>query len=229
MPHPDVIAEKHRLVAEIAGALSNPVRLRILGALGQREQSVDQLADRLGLTGGNASAQLRVLARVHLLRDRREGRRVFYRLAGPEVLQILLAMQDAAAKLTPGFREMVRTHLGDPRVLSADEAEGLVARAQSGELQLVDVRSATDHAAAHLPGAVSVPLSVLQDRDESAVPLDRERPVVVYCRGRYCLAAAEAVGHLEAMGFHVTNLFAGVTEVASLGVDLVAEERAPVK
>lgn len=228
MPHPDVVAQKHRLVAEIAGALSNPVRLRILGALGQREQSVDELADRLGLTRGNASAQLRALHRAHLLRDRREGRRVYYRLAGPEVMQVLLTLQDAAAHLTPGFRELVRAHLGEPHALDASEADALVARVRAGEVQLVDVRSAADHAAAHLPGAVSVPLERLARRDAREVPLEPSRPVVLYCRGTYCLAAAEAVGHLEAMGFDVTNLFAGVSEMASLGVELVKDVRSPV-
>jgi rhodanese-related sulfurtransferase len=45
--------------------------------------------------------------------------------------------------------------------------------------QLVDVLPEAEHAEAHLPGAISLPLKQLDA--QSAAALDRERPVVVYC------------------------------------------------
>jgi rhodanese-related sulfurtransferase len=45
--------------------------------------------------------------------------------------------------------------------------------------QLVDVLPEAEHAEAHLPGAISLPLKQLDA--QSAAALDRERAVVVYC------------------------------------------------
>lgn len=45
--------------------------------------------------------------------------------------------------------------------------------------QLVEVLGPREYAEAHLPGALNIPLSKL-DR-ETAAPLTRERPVIVYC------------------------------------------------
>ena len=56
-----------------------------------------------------------------------------------------------------------------------DEVQRLVA--EGG--QLVEVLPAEEYAAEHLPGAISLPLKELDA--QTAIRLDRERPVVVYC------------------------------------------------
>jgi phage shock protein E len=45
--------------------------------------------------------------------------------------------------------------------------------------QVVEVLPADDYAPAHLPGALNLPLRELDE--QHAAPLDRARPVVVYC------------------------------------------------
>lgn len=49
-----------------------------------------------------------------------------------------------------------------------------------GGAQVMDVRTANEHAAGHIAGAAHVPLERL---DQDAGELDSSRPVVVYCRG----------------------------------------------
>ena len=57
--------------------------------------------------------------------------------------------------------------------------------------QVVDVRTPAEHAAGHIAGSTHVPLERLS---EDARELDREQPLVVYCRGgNRSEAAAEAL------------------------------------
>jgi rhodanese-related sulfurtransferase len=60
---------------------------------------------------------------------------------------------------------------------SIDVAE--VQRRLARGAQLVDVLPPTEYAEEHLPGAINIPLKSLDAT--SAAPLDRHRPVIVYC------------------------------------------------
>jgi len=68
-------------LAEIAQALGHAHRLELLEHLGQGERNVEHLAERAGLTLANASRHLQLLRRAGLVVGRRDGKRVFYRLA----------------------------------------------------------------------------------------------------------------------------------------------------
>ena len=56
----------------------------------------------------------------------------------------------------------------------------MVQRLVAEGAQLVDVLPSKEHAEAHLPAAISVPLWALE-RHRAARELDRARPVIVYC------------------------------------------------
>src|SRR6202162_4567215 len=77
-------------LAEIAQALGHAHRLEMLEHLGQGERSVEDLAARTGLTLANCSRHLQLLRRAALVEGRREGKRVFYHLAGEDVVIGLL-------------------------------------------------------------------------------------------------------------------------------------------
>ena len=70
--------------------------------------------------------------------------------------------------------------------MTAEQAEGVeldpsaAAELIDGGAQVVDVRTAEEHAAGHIEHAVHMPLERL---DAEVSELDRERPVVFYCRG----------------------------------------------
>ncbi len=61
-------------------ALADPTRVRILAVLAEGEQCVSALASRLNMTPSAISHQLRYLRRMHLVRRRRQGKRVLYAL-----------------------------------------------------------------------------------------------------------------------------------------------------
>jgi len=85
----------------------------------------------------------------------------------------------------------------------------LLNRVRDGLVTVVDVRPPEEYAAGHVPGAINVPLSALDDRLAS-LPLDRE--VVAYCRGPYCVLAYDAVARLRSKGFKARRLQDGFPE-----------------
>jgi len=216
MDRPQKVALKNEEAAKIAQALANPVRLKLLGALNQREMHVDELAARLGLPRGNTSAQLRGLHRAGLVAARRDGRRVFYRLSDPAVASLLVTVQATASRTSAVFQTLLRDHFGEVTPLEAEQLVALLDEVDAGRVRLLDVRAPDDHAAAHLPGAENLPLPRLEAEGPEAFGLDPAQPIAVYCRGRYCVAAADATALLRAKGFTVTNLFASAGEALSL-------------
>jgi len=78
-------------LAQIAHALAHAHRLELLEHLGQGERSVEDLAARASLTIANASRHLQLLRRAALVEGRRAGKRVYYRLAGDDVVVGLLS------------------------------------------------------------------------------------------------------------------------------------------
>jgi rhodanese-related sulfurtransferase len=84
--------------------------------------------------------------------------------------------------------------------------------------QLVDVRADHEWDAGHLPGATHIALPELAARAEE---IDRERPVIVYCRGdnRSDMAASA----LSEAGYDAVKLSEGATGWEEEGLDLEPE------
>ena len=102
----------------------------------------------------------------------------------------------------------------EPQEVSREEAQELVA----GGAQLVDVRAEHEWDAGRIEGASHLPLAELAGR---AGELDKERPVVLYCRGgNRSTMAAEA---LSAEGFDAVKLSEGIVGWAEAGLPLEPE------
>lgn len=67
-------------------ALADETRLRMLGLLGVREMCVCEVMVALNLTQPTASHHLGLLENAGLVKARKEGKWVFYRVAGPGLL-----------------------------------------------------------------------------------------------------------------------------------------------
>ena len=80
---------------------------------------------------------------------------------------------------------------------------------------MLDVRPAEEYRAAHIAGAVSLPLKELEKR-LGGLPADQD--VVAYCRGPYCVLAPEAVQLLRARGYRAMALGDGVAEWRAQGL-----------
>lgn len=79
---------------EVLASLAHPTRLLIVCLLLERERYVQELLEQLGSTKGNISQHLRVLEQQGHLASRKEGNRVFYRVAEPRLQRLVRTLQD---------------------------------------------------------------------------------------------------------------------------------------
>lgn len=194
--------------ARVGKALGSGKRLELLDLLAQGERTVEALARaaELGLT--TASAHLQALKQANLVATRREGTKVYYRLAGADVAALYALVRTVASAHLPDVEAARAAYLGpdDAEHVSRDE---LLHRARSGDVVVLDVRPREEYQAGHIPGAVSIPVEELADK-LGDIPADQE--VVAYCRGAYCVLAHDAVRLLTAHGRTARRLADGMLE-----------------
>jgi rhodanese-related sulfurtransferase len=195
--------------ARVGHALSHPTRLRLVSLLAQGEKSVEILAERSGQPFASVSAHLKILRDARLVQTRRAGRQIIYALGGPSVEALWLALRAVAEAELPEVRELTARFTRDPATLDRLDTPALLEAVSSGQLLLLDLRPPDEYAAAHLPGARSVPLAELERR---LAELPRDREVVAYCRGPYCVMAVEGVALLRRHGLPARRLLQGVPE-----------------
>ena len=194
--------------ARVGKALSSPKRLELIDLLAQTERTVDALARAAGLGVTTCSAHLQTLKQANLVTTRKDGTKVFYRLAGADVAGLYARMQAVAAAHLPDVVAARTAYLGPADTEPVDRDE-LLHRVKVGQVTVLDVRPAEEYAAGHIPGAISIPLEQLADR-LADLPADAE--VVAYCRGAYCVLAHDAVRLLTAHGRHARPLADGMLE-----------------
>jgi len=205
----------------IGKVLASRSRLLLLDLLSQSEKPVETLAEQAGLTVPNASNHLRELRAASLVRTRRAGQHVFYRLASPAVRELLRSLQDVAHENLAEVRELVGDFYQDPDGLEAVDIETLNRRVQAGDVIVLDVRPPDEYAAGHIPGAVSLPIAELEQRLRE---LPRDREIVAYCRGPYCLFSRQAVERLRSHGLRAYRMEEGVSEWQERGFPAVVGE-----
>ena len=86
--------EQVQRLADVFKVLGDPTRVRIIQALSAGELCVCDLAEVLGMTQSAISHQLRVLRALQIVRNRRDGKEVFYSLDDEHVLQLLTQAYD---------------------------------------------------------------------------------------------------------------------------------------
>jgi rhodanese-related sulfurtransferase len=205
-------------LAEIAQALGHAHRLELLEHLGQGERSVEDLAARAGLTLANTSRHLQLLRRAALVEGRRDGKRVYYRLAGEEaVVGLLLALSRVGERNSAEIARVMASYFRARDEFEPVSRGELLDRLRLGTATVLDVRPEDEFANGHLPDALNIPLSQLERR-LAELPADQE--IVAYCRGPWCVLSFEAVALLRQRGYQVRRLEDGFPEwkVAGLPV-----------
>jgi rhodanese-related sulfurtransferase/DNA-binding transcriptional ArsR family regulator len=218
------ITAKHELFqqfARIGKAVASAARLQLLELLSQSEKPVELLARQAGLAVTNASNHLKELRLAGLVATRKEGAHVYYRLADPAVHEFLRSLQDIAGRQLAEARQIVRDYFEESDVLEPVAAKELLTRMRARDVVVLDVRPADEYAAAHIPGAVSIPVAELKRRLSE---LPRRKEIVAYCRGPYCVFAQQAVDILRAQGYRARRLAEGLPDWRGRGYAVAASK-----
>ena len=202
-------------LASVAQALGSGRRAEIVDVLAQGERSVDELAREISQSVANTSQHLQVLARAGLVRSRREGTRIIYRLASDRVGELWSAVRDVAVRHVAEVSVLADEYLGERDGVEQLSAEELSRRLERGDVVVLDVRPETEFRAGHIAGARSAPVDEL---DTHVDELPRRREVVAYCRGPYCVYADDAVRLLRSRGLNARRLDVGYPEWQRAGL-----------
>ena len=195
--------------ASVAQAFGSGRRAEIVDVLAQGERSVEEIATEIEQSLANTSQHLQLLSRAGLVRSRREGTRVYYRLASERVGDLWAAVREVAERHVAEVHVLADDYLGGRDGVEQIAADELQARLANGTVILLDVRPEQEYRAGHILGAVSAPLGSL---DSVAAKLPKRREIVAYCRGPYCIYADDAVRLLQERGFKARRLDVGWPE-----------------
>jgi rhodanese-related sulfurtransferase len=204
-------------IADVASALSSGRRIEIIDLLAQGERCVEDIAYELKQSLANTSHHLRILAKSNLVATRRDGTRVYYRLAGPEVEDLWHALRETAMTRRDDLTRLANTYLGPLDEVDVVDQHELLKRLAKGSVIVIDVRPREEYLSGHVQGAVSVPLEELPSY---LAVLPKEIDIVAYCRGPLCVFAPEAVRYLRSNGYLARRLRDGFPEWRKSGLPI---------
>lgn len=203
-------------LAEIAQGLAHAHRIELLEHLAQGTRTVEELVALTGLTFANTSRHLQVLRRSHLVIAQRREKHVFYSLAGEtEVVALMRAIGAVGERNDAEVRHIVADYFRSSETLDAVSREELLSKLKDGTATVLDVRPEDEFMLGHIPGALSMPIEQLS---QSLTKLPKDREIVAYCRGPYCVFAFEAEAILRKRGFNVHRLEEGFPQWKAAGL-----------
>ncbi|MDF2946560.1 MAG: ArsR family transcriptional regulator [Bacillales bacterium] len=189
--------------ARIGKCLSSPKRLEILDLLTQSPKSVESLAKGTGMSVANVSQHLQILHNARLVKFRKQGNFVIYKLGDSETIDFLNSLHKLSEKNLVQVQQIKEEFLNKSLELEGITLLELKERMDNGEILLLDVRPKEEYDVAHIDGAVSIPIEELEQK-LSILPVNCN--VVAYCRGPFCLMAVEAVEILKTKGINAIRL-----------------------
>jgi rhodanese-related sulfurtransferase/DNA-binding transcriptional ArsR family regulator len=201
--------ELYEQFARICKALGSARRFEILELLSQGEHSVEQLARETSMSIANTSQHLQQLKAAKLVRIRKKGVGIYYRLADPTVYHVLESVHSLAnsqlAEVDRIFDEYVSLRR-EVMQLSNEELDQLI---HKEDVQILDVRPTNEFESGHISGAVNIPLQQLEALSGT---LAKKTKIVVYCRSYYSTLSDQAIEFLQAQGFELLRLENGFSD-----------------
>jgi rhodanese-related sulfurtransferase len=172
---------------------------------------VETLANEASISVKLTSSHLRELRVAHLVETERQGKNICYRLVDKSVADLWVQIHTLAEDRLIELQLALQKIATQPNELVPNDRESLMKAARKGEVVVLDVRPSEEYLSAHLPFARSIPLDELRQRLSE---LPKDRSIVAYCRGPYCLMAKDAVELLQKEGYTAVHLREGVAEWA---------------
>ena len=213
-------ARLYEAIGRVALALGSAGRLQLLEFVAQGERSVDSLAAMTGLSVANTSKHLQALRQAGLVSARKDGLRVYYSIAGSDVVALLSSLREVSEHRVAEVEQLLRTWLAHRDEMEAVPAKEVLERAKKGLVVVLDVRPADEFSAGHLPGAINIPIQELEKRLRE---LPKRKEIIAYCRGPYCLMSYDAVSLLRKKGIKARRLQVGLPEWRAAGLPVEPE------
>ncbi len=203
-------------LSKVGKAFSNHNRIELLELLAQGERTVDVLAKIAGLSVANTSQHLQLLRNSGLVTSVKKGQYVHYRLSHDAVIDILISLRTISEQQMGHIEKMLDasmpTHSGQEIIVAEDLEK--IHQANQEEILVVDVRPENEYASGHIENAINIPYEDLESRINE-LPKDKE--IVAYCRGPYCLLARESVKKFTDQGYKARRLQEGYTQWKQAG------------
>lgn len=193
----------YKQLASVTKALSNPHRLEIIDLLAQGAFPVEYIAEQTNIPVANTSQHLQVLKNSGLVRTNREGKYIYYELAGQHVYNTWCSLRELGFMQNGEIRKLLNDYRERRTQLHTISDKELQERIKKNDVYIIDVRPEDEYKIGHIKNAASVPHRSIKERVRE-LPYDRE--IVAYCRGPLCLMADEAVHYLRKQGYSASKL-----------------------
>jgi rhodanese-related sulfurtransferase/DNA-binding HxlR family transcriptional regulator len=196
-------------LAKMLKAISNPYRLEIIEMLAQGEKSVEGIVQTTNLTFANASQHLQVLKNNNIVKARKEKQYVYYSLINNNFLSVYQHVIRYGSHEIAELEKIMNRQREDSKSLNAVSLEELEGMIENQNVLLLDVRPSIEYDFGHITGAVSVPVNEIMAKLKD---FSKNKEIIAYCRGPFCVLADEAVKILNEQGYAVRRLDDGYPE-----------------
>lgn len=203
------VTQRHQIKVQIfeklghvAASLGSPARLKLIQLLAQSPKSVEELSQASGESVANTSQHLQRLAKEGLVFSTKSGLSRIYQVKSRQVIALWESIQILAHELSPELNE-AEDKITDASLRSPISIDDVLRQLASGKAVLIDVRDENEAQSTPVRGSISIPLNAIKNGTSE---LKKNKTVYVFCRGRYCVMATDAVKKLREQGFHAYRL-----------------------
>jgi len=190
-----------REIADILGAVSSPVRVKLIHFLSQGPLSVEVLAKKIDQTVANTSMHLRKMLASNVVEVTVQAQKRLYSLH-PAMFDFWELCQNLVQEINPQLEMSESQTHGD---LGWNEPLKITIKmARNNEVALIDVRPEDEVIEAlDQINVINLPMEKIS---KSLNKLPKRKPILIFCRGRFCALSSQAVIELRKKGFKAYRL-----------------------
>ena len=202
-------------LAKVTKALANPHRLEIIDLLAQGPFTVEQIANYTGMSVANASQHLQTLKTAKLVMISRDGNFINYSLTGDNIYDAWCGLRKLGQVYNSEIEKVVNDFRKGHGNMESIDSESLARMIRNDEVILLDVRPGEEYNRGHIHKAISIPIEELGQHIKD---LPKNKMIVAYCRGPFCVYADEAVAMLKKKGYTAKRMEEGFPDWAAKGL-----------
>jgi rhodanese-related sulfurtransferase/DNA-binding transcriptional ArsR family regulator len=193
-------------LSRISSALANPKRLEIIDLLAQGERTVEKIAQETSMSTANASQHLQVLKNSNLVEIKRNGNFIIYKISDKKVVMIWQLLREFGTERIAEVEKVVKDFRAQKKVFESVTIEELLKKMKLENVVVLDVRPEEEYQAGHIAHALSIPIDKLSERLKE---LPKNKEIIAYCRGPFCVFADDAIQLLLKNKFKAKRLEEG--------------------